>query len=193
MPGKVEGDGRDLRLFVGLQLDAETAAALHAFAVELGAGRPVPVANLHVTLAFLGAVPSHAVGDVGEVVRTAMAGSRRPRFTAAGWRTTGTVGMVLLEDEGGRAGALATAVRWGLERIDLYRPEARPWLPHVTVLRFRTRTRVRATVPRMGTFVPSGAAAYLSRLHPSGARYEVLDRVGWDSDDDLNEDEGVRG
>jgi hypothetical protein len=27
----------------------------------------------------------------------------------------------------------------------------------------------------MGTFVPSDAAAFLSRLHPSGARYEVLE------------------
>ena len=31
--------------------------------------------------------------------------------------------------------------------------------------------------PPLGTFVPSDAAAYLSRLHPGGARYEVLESV----------------
>ena len=30
-------------------------------------------------------------------------------------------------------------------------------------------------LPGTGTFVPSDAAAYLSRLHPTGAQYEVLE------------------
>ncbi len=55
--------------------------------------------------------------------------------------------------------------------------ESRPWLPHVTVLRFRERPRLDPPLPETGTFVPSDAAAYLSRLHPTGARYEVLERV----------------
>ena len=55
--------------------------------------------------------------------------------------------------------------------------ETRPWLPHLTVLRFRERPRLCPPLPETGTFVPSGAAAYLSRLHPTGARYEVLVRV----------------
>jgi hypothetical protein len=45
------------------------------------------------------------------------------------------------------------------------------------MLRFRARPRLSPPLPRTGTFVPSDAAAYLSRLHPAGARYEVLERV----------------
>jgi len=39
----------------------------------------------------------------------------------------------------------------------------------------RERPRLRPPLPQTGTFVPSDAAAYVSRLHPSGARYEVLE------------------
>ena len=52
---------------------------------------------------------------------------------------------------------------------------AGPWLPHVTVVRFRERPRLDPPPPETGPFVPSGVAAFLSRLHPSGARYEVLE------------------
>lgn len=35
------------------------------------AGRPVPAANLHVTLAFLGSVPERRLGELGEIARSA--------------------------------------------------------------------------------------------------------------------------
>jgi 2'-5' RNA ligase len=66
-------------------------------------------------------------------------------------------------------------VQTGLEQLGLYERERRVWLPHVTVVRFRERPRLRPPLPETRTFVPSGAAAFLSRLHPSGARYEVLE------------------
>ncbi len=47
-------------------------------------------------------------------------------------------------------------------------------MPHVTVARFRVRPRLDPPLPRVRTFVPSDAAAYLSELHRSGARYTVL-------------------
>ena len=85
--------------------------------------------------------------------------------------------MLALRDEGGVATVLAGRLHGRLERLGVYRRETRPWLPHLTMLRFRTRPRLEPPLPETGTFVPSGAAAYLSRLHPSGARYEVLERV----------------
>jgi 2'-5' RNA ligase len=85
--------------------------------------------------------------------------------------------MLALRDEGGVAAVLADRLHGRLERLGVYRRETRPWLPHVTMLRFRTRPRLEPPLPQTGTFVPSGVAAYLSRLHPSGARYEVLERV----------------
>jgi len=63
------------------------------------------------------------------------------------------------------------------ERLGVYEREARAWLPHVTVVRFRERPRLRPALHGLAPFVPSDAAAFLSRLHPSGARYEVLEAV----------------
>ena len=85
--------------------------------------------------------------------------------------------MLVLEDDGGRAALLAGDVQERLERLGVYRREGRPWLPHLTVARWRERPRLRLEPPRVRTFVPSDAAAYLSRLHPDGARYEVLESV----------------
>jgi 2'-5' RNA ligase len=85
--------------------------------------------------------------------------------------------MLVLDDEGGRAAALAGDLQARLERLGVYRPESRPWLPHVTVARFRQPPRLRLEPPGIRTFVPSDAAAYLSRLRPSGAQYEVLESV----------------
>ena len=85
--------------------------------------------------------------------------------------------MVVLDDRAGAATLLAGSLHERLEALGVYRRESRPWLPHLTMLRFRERPRLAPPLPATGTFVPSGAAAYLSRLHPSGARYEVLERV----------------
>jgi hypothetical protein len=41
-------------------------------------------------------------------------------------------------------------------------------------VRFRERPRLRPPLLEIGPFAPSDASVYLSRLHPSGARYEVL-------------------
>jgi 2'-5' RNA ligase len=64
-----------------------------------------------------------------------------------------------------------------LEALGVYEPERREWLPHVTVLRFRERPRLRPRLPDLEPFMPSDAAVYLSRLRPGGAQYEVLESV----------------
>ena len=83
--------------------------------------------------------------------------------------------MVALEDEDGHAAGLAADLHGRLAALGVYEPEHRPWLPHVTVLRFRERPRLTPPAPDLGRFSPSDAAAYLSRLGPGGARYEVLE------------------
>jgi 2'-5' RNA ligase len=85
--------------------------------------------------------------------------------------------MLVLDDLDGGAGAFAADLQARLERLGSYRREGRRWLPHVTVARFRSRPGLRLEPPAMGTFVPSDAAAYLSRLRPGGAQYEVLESV----------------
>lgn len=83
--------------------------------------------------------------------------------------------MLTFDDEDGRAAAFADDVFARLETLGVYEREARSWLPHVTVARFRERPRLRPELPELAPFSPSDAAVYLSRLRPSGAQYDVLD------------------
>jgi 2'-5' RNA ligase len=145
---------------------------------HLNAGRVVPREQLHVTLAFLGSRPASELEAIVAELRVAVAGgSGSIGLTPSGWRETRSVGMVVLDDLGEEATRLAGRLHGALESLGVYRPESRPWLPHVTALRFRERPRLTPPLPETGTFVPSDAAAYLSRLHPDGARYEVLESV----------------
>ncbi len=83
--------------------------------------------------------------------------------------------MLVLEDQGGRATELAAALQGRLERLGVYRRENRPWLPHVTVVRFRERPRLAPAPPGVAPFSPSDAALYHSVLRPSGAQYRVIE------------------
>jgi 2'-5' RNA ligase len=85
--------------------------------------------------------------------------------------------MLVFDDQSGEGRRLAERLYDGLERLGVYRREKRPWLPHVTVLRFRSPPKLDPVVPELGTFGPSDAAVYMSRLRPSGAQYEALETV----------------
>ena len=140
-------------------------------------GRVVPRDNLHATLAFLGWRPAGDLDGVVGALRDAASAARGLRFVLRGYRETRSVGMLTFDDEDGRGGAFANDLHGRLEALRVYRREARPWLPHVTVLRFRERPRLRPELPELEPFSPSDAAVYLSRLRPSGAQYEVLESV----------------
>jgi len=177
-PASFESDER-VRLFCALQLPAGTVERLVAWgSAELDAvpgARGVPPGHLHVTLAFLGHRPVGELEAILGALREAAAETERPRLELRGYRETRSVGMLTFDDEGGRAGALAGRLHERLEELGVYRREERPWLTHLTVLRFRERPRLRPTLPELGTVVPSDAAVYISRLRPGGAQYEVLE------------------
>jgi RNA 2',3'-cyclic 3'-phosphodiesterase len=177
-PASVAGDER-LRLFLALRLPEPALDALEAWQRRhLDGVRAVPRDHLHVTLAFLGHRPAADLDAVVAALREAAAAARPDRrLEALRYRETRSVAMVVLDDLSGGATALAEDVQGRLESLGLYRREGRPWLPHVTVARFRARPGLRLEPPAMGTFVPSDAAAYLSRLHPGGAQYAVLESV----------------
>lgn len=179
-PASFEGDER-VRLFCALRLPDETLDALVGWGREAFGGvagvRQVPRENLHVTLAFLGHRPVAELEAVVGELRAACAGAEQPRLTVRGYRETRSVGMLTCDDADGRAAALAEDLHERLEARGVYERERRRWLPHVTVVRFRERPRLRPELPRLEPFVTSDAAAYLSRLRPGGARYEVLESV----------------
>jgi 2'-5' RNA ligase len=170
----VDGDER-LRLFLALQLADDVVAKVSEWQARELRGRVVPPGNLHVTLAFLGPRPAGELDAILGVLAGAANDAVPPHFEVTGYRETRAVGMLTLADAMGSGAELASRVHAELGELGIYKPEARPWLPHVTVLRYRERPRLRPAVPELGAFAPSGAAAFLSRLHPSGAVYEVLE------------------
>jgi len=188
-----EGDER-LRLFLALVLPDRVSRSLAAWgrqhlvrgsasrsqASRSQASRSRPLEHFHITLAFLGARPRTELEGIVAALRDAAATTRPFTLEVVRYRETRSVGMLVLDDPTGEATGLAERLHARLEALGSYRREARPWLPHVTVLRFRERPRLDPPVAPLregvGAFAPSEAAAFLSRLHPSGARYEILER-----------------
>jgi 2'-5' RNA ligase len=180
----VEGDVR-IRLFCALRLPDETIDALVEWQALLqerrslpdGRFRPVAPDNLHVTLAFLGHRPRRDVEPIAAELEAASRAARPVRLSAHGYRETRSVGMLIFDDEGGRAAALAGRLHDALEGLGVYRREERPWLAHLTVLRFRDCPRLQPELPELAPVVPSDAAVFISRLRPSGAVYEAVEVV----------------
>lgn len=170
---------------MALDLPEHERAALAAWRDRLIAGRddlrPVREEALHVTLAFLGWRPEKEIPKIAEAVRRAVDGvptpvfeqrslvavpRRRPRLFALG-----------LHDESDRAAGLQQAVSDGLEAACFYRPEKRPWWPHVTLARVKRGSRAEPLLgdPRdTNPFRPSQVTLYRSNLRPQGAEYEPL-------------------
>lgn len=137
----------------------------------------MPQENLHVTLAFLDDRSRAEASVIAAALAEAVAASDGPiRLEADRYRETESVGMLVLRDEQGRAAALAGALRDRLAERGVEVPEHRPWLPHVTVLRYRVgRPRLEPALPELGPLVPSDAALYHSMLRSGGAQYDVVD------------------
>jgi 2'-5' RNA ligase len=174
----VAGDDR-IRLFCGLRPSDETVACLAAWQAEhlpVGVGRVVPPEHLHLTLAFLGHRPAGEAAAIGAELRAAAAAAAGPvELRPLRYRETRSVGMLVYEDANGAATALAEDLQARLERLGVYRREGRPWLPHVTVLRFRERAGLRPEAPNTCSIHDVRAALYRSDLGPGGARYTELE------------------
>ena len=170
-PARVAGD-EHVRLFCGLRVPSGATDAIVEWQTQLSGGRIVPRENLHFTLAFLGRQPRSRVDEVVDTLRRRAAETEPPAFEVERYRETQSVGMLVFSrDEGAERLAL------GLQRDLLGRAERDTWLPHVTVLRFRERPRLRPHLPELEPVVTSEAAAYLSVLRPTGAEYVVLESV----------------
>ena len=173
--------GRDerLRLFFGLPIPHEAAELLAEWASreldDRSGARLLLVEHLHVTLAFLGGRPAGELESLREALHSAARGLSRPLLSPARYRETDRVAMLVLDDFEGRAALVQARLAAELERLGVYRPEARSWLAHVTVARCRGRLRAKPKLPDIPAFSPSEAALYHSTLRPSGASYEILD------------------
>ena len=163
-----------VRLFFAMQPGLTARETLHRHAEDIGVGRPTPVANIHLTLCFLGSC------NPAQQQRAGLVGSRlRPRTTAVHtgsleyWAGARAVVLLaeplddaLVEFHAELSQALADAG---------FSADRRPFRPHLTLLR---KVSPAPTLP----VIPSrqmplrGFGLFRSRPGPRGSIYEQLHR-----------------
>ena len=181
--------GPRARLFLALDLPEAARESVASWRDQLLAGhaelRPVRPEALHVTLVFLGWQDESAAPRIAEAAFGALPAGPPPRLTPSGVRSVPPRNPRLfaldLEDDGGRATALQAAAAAALEAGGWYRPERRPFWPHLTLARAkRGERRVRPILdgppPPPDPFETPVATLYRSTLRPQGALYEPLAR-----------------
>jgi 2'-5' RNA ligase len=168
-----------MRLFCALTLPEDAVDRVVEWQRRLPAGgfRLVPRDNLHLTLAFLGSRPAGDVGSVRGALESSASAAAPIVLRPRRYRETRSVGMVVFDDEDGAGAALAADLHERLRRLGVYEPERRPWLPHLTVVRFREPPGLDPEPPELGAVSPSEAAVYHSVLRPAGAQYVALHAV----------------
>jgi RNA 2',3'-cyclic 3'-phosphodiesterase len=178
------------RLFVALDIPDDLREGIAAWGREElvdPALRPVRPESLHVTLAFLSHHPVKQVERIAEAVREGIGPApwielrdpepRPPR---------GRARLYALPVVSPGTEALQAGVQEKLVEGGFYKPEKRPFWPHVTVARVRPEARGSkrpAVVSKPPGPIPEGLceprlavrlALYRSELKPTGARYVPL-------------------
>jgi 2'-5' RNA ligase len=172
------------RLFAAVDLPEhvrEVAAGWARDAVgPLAALRPVRAENLHVTLVFLGDRDEDQTAAIGDLVTACAAGRAPLRLGGPVWLAPRRPHVLALavEDPDRALAALQAAVSDALRDGTAHEPEARAFLPHVTVARVRRGERVRPAElalpdpPRLA-FAAEALTLYRSRA----GRYEPVARA----------------
>jgi len=148
--------------------------------------RPVRPEALHVTLVFLGWQDESAADRIAEAAFGALPAGPPPRLAATEVKPVPPRNARLfaldLEDEDGRATALQGAMSDALEAGGWYRPEKRPFWPHITLARVKRGERrvpppPDEPAPPGDPFEAGVLTLYRSTLRPQGALYEPLART----------------
>jgi 2'-5' RNA ligase len=177
------------RMFLALDLPEEARERLAGWLELVTEGRldlrPVRAEALHVTLVFLGWQDESAAERIAEAAFGALPAGPAPRLAPSGVRAVPPRNTRLfaldLDDEDGRAAALQAAAARALAAGGWYRPEKRPFWPHVTLARVKRGERRVAPLPESppppgDPFEAGAVTLYRSILRPQGALYEPLAR-----------------
>ena len=180
-------DSPRARLFVALELPSRVRTQLAEWRSEAVGERDdlrlVAPGSLHVTLAFIGSRPVPELEAIAAAVSGAVSGLAAARLRVAGVKAVPPRRPRLfaldLEDPDGGAAAVQAAVSEALASGGYFKPEKRPFWPHVTLARVRRgvkRVEPIALEPPSLDFEARRVTLYRSHLSPRGARYEALER-----------------
>jgi 2'-5' RNA ligase len=168
-----------LRLFFALWPRDSLRAALAGMAGRAAAGiegEPVPPANLHVTLAFLGMVAGSQIGSLIEIGGSDAWPLVPLTFDRVEYWTRPRILVAMPTDRPAPGQSIVDGLWTGLERSGHVR-EARPWQPHLTLMR-RIRRPPSRDLPSLGRVEADGRdwrlALVESTSHPEGPRYKPL-------------------
>lgn len=174
-----------MRLFVACELPDELAAELAVWAARATGRDPglrlLAIDQLHLTLAFLGAMAPGDVDTLEAVMAEAIADEPWPSALRLGeprWLAPRSPHVVAVEidDEDGSLMALQERLVEGLVDAVGFERERRRFLPHVTVARVRRGQTPRDydldPAPPPTPFAAAAVALVRSHLGPGGAQYE---------------------
>jgi 2'-5' RNA ligase len=143
--------------------------------------RLVPATALHVTLVFLGYRPEKEIPRIAELLGEAVEGRAAPRLSALEVKAVPPRRPRLfaldLADEEGDAVTLQQSVSDVLEAEHIYKPEKRPFWPHITLARVKRNRRaeqLETPSPPGREWTADAVTLYQSILRPQGAHYEPL-------------------
>lgn len=174
------------RLFLALDPPADARRELAAWRDDLIAGRddlrPVAPEALHVTLVFLGYRPEKEIEAIAETAFEPLAGLAPASLTPTSVRPLPPHGPRLfaldLEDAGEACAGVQAAAEGALVAARFYKPEKRPFWPHMTLARVKRERRAGPLEPEglPDAFSAADVVLYRSHLSLKGARYEPLAR-----------------
>jgi 2'-5' RNA ligase len=167
---------KDIRLFFALWPDAALRQRLHEAALTIavaGAARRVAIANLHLTLHFIGNVYFDEMDCIQRQARRVDAGAFRLELDCQGFFSkprVGWLGCSVIPD------ALAELHRQlGTRLQDCgYRPEARRYHPHVTVARKLAALETDAEFSAISWAVTEFALIEVQAIE-NGVQYRVVE------------------
>ena len=184
-----------VRLFMALEVPAPVRQLVSALQETLAAegvkARWVPVANVHITLRFLGSVSERRLAAVGLALETAAAAMSPFELETGGFGQFPVKGppRVLwlgIRGQTDRLVRLKALLDTALDEVAGIPLESQSFHAHLTLARFKGRTGRGGlcwAMERCGPLMPAirfslkAAALFESRLDPKGARYSRLRSV----------------
>jgi 2'-5' RNA ligase len=165
-----------LRLFFALWPDDATRDALNRTCKWLHqhwGGRRMHADTLHITLAFLGSTPTNQLDVLAACADTVQTDAFELILDQAGYWRHNRIGWLGASETPPQYLELMGALNAALQRAG-FAVDARPHVPHVTLLRNSVGGEVPACVPVRWPI--SDFVLVKSRTESSGAQYEVIRR-----------------